>query len=147
MDNPEERTFHCDLIDPTGKLLDCSTASVVLPAHDGLIGILYNHLPMLYQLGLGIMRVSTGPAEGAAEPQQEEMSFFVDGGFALVASNSVMVVAYEALALRNVRPGKIESMAERAARNASDPTLSAGQRVHESERLRVLRRLAASAKP
>ena len=58
MANPEDKTFHCDLIDPTGKLLDCQATSVVLPAHDGQLGILYDHMPMLCQLGLGTMKVT-----------------------------------------------------------------------------------------
>jgi F0F1-type ATP synthase epsilon subunit len=61
MTNPEEKSFHCELIDPTGKLLDCQVTAVVLPAHDGQIGILYNHMPMLCQLGLGTMRVTPAP--------------------------------------------------------------------------------------
>ena len=97
MDNAGQKTFACSLIDPTGKLLDCRTTSVVLPAHDGQIGILYNHMPMLCQLGLGVMRVSVAADEPHKEASEGEASFFIDGGFALIAANSVMVVAYDAL--------------------------------------------------
>jgi F0F1-type ATP synthase epsilon subunit len=160
MADSEQKTFHCDLIDPTGKLLDCETTSVVLPAHDGQRGILYDHMPMLCQLGLGIMRVAVVSAtehkEAPAAPGPDvsqpaglgaaptEASFFVDGGFALVAANSVMVVAREALALRDIKPEKIQSLIEKTGRNLETPTLSVSQRAHENERLRALQKLIES---
>jgi F0F1-type ATP synthase epsilon subunit len=163
MENPEQKAFHCDVIDPTGRLLDCQTTSVVLPAHDGQIGILYNHLPMLCQLGLGIMKVAQPDIAGVGlriggsgsppNPQsampnlQSDVFFFVDGGFALVASNSVMVVAYNAFVLHGLILEKVESMIERTAKSLPDAALSASQRLHENERLRALRRIAESLKP
>lgn len=152
MENSEQKTFHCDLIDPTGKLLDCETTSVVLPAHDGQRGILYDHMPMLCQLGLGVMKVTVVPAgvqeEAApareAAPGLRDVTFFIDGGFALVASNSVMVVAREALALREVKGEKIQAMIEKTGKNLETPTLSVSQRAHENDRLRALQKLAES---
>ena len=138
MANPEHKTFHCDLIDPTGKLLDCRTTSVVLPAHDGQIGILYNHLPMLCQLGLGIVRVAQGT------DAQSQVLFFVDGGFVLVASNSVTIVAYEAFSIEGLERQKVEVLIERTARSLPGAPLSASQRLHENERLRALRKIAES---
>jgi len=145
METPEQKTFHCALIDPTGKLLDCRTTSVVFPAHDGLIGVLYDHVPMLCRLGLGIMKVTATSADQYEGPSQADVRFFVDGGFALVASNSVMVIAYDALALQGVKPEKMQSLIEKTTRHLTAPTLSATQREHENERLRVLRRVASAA--
>jgi F0F1-type ATP synthase epsilon subunit len=152
MADSEQKSFHCDLIDPTGRLLECETTSVVLPAHDGQRGILCDHMPMLCQLGLGVMKVTlvsggehkegAPPREGAAGPT--DVTFFIDGGFALVAANSVMVVAREALALRDIQPEKIRSLIEKTGRNLETPTLSVSQRVHENERLRALQKLVES---
>lgn len=143
MANTDQKTFQCELIGPTGKLLDCRTTSVVFPAHDGQVGILYDHMPMLSQLGLGIMKVAR-PAEGnhADADSRSELHFFVDGGFALVAENSLMVIAYDALALRDVSAETIESLLDKAAKNLASPTLSSIQKTHESDRMRALRRIA-----
>jgi F-type H+-transporting ATPase subunit epsilon len=144
MTNSDQKTFQCELISPAGKLLDCRTPSVVFPAHDGQVGVLYNHMPMLSQLGLGVMRV-TQPSDGGREAsgQPAEVDFFVDGGFALVAENSVTVIAYDALALRDVKAETIKSMMDDAAEHLAGETLSPTQRTHESERLRALRRIAS----
>jgi F-type H+-transporting ATPase subunit epsilon len=144
MDNAETKTFHCSLIDPMGKLMDCRTISVVLPAHDGQVGILYNHMPMLCQLGLGIMRVNAVSDDQYKGHCEGEVSFFIDGGFALVAANSVMVVAYDALALQDLKPERLESVIERTARDVPSAALSTAERSHESQRLRLLRKIGES---
>jgi len=145
MVSSDEKTFRCELIGPMGKLLDCQTTSVVFPAHDGQVGVLYDHMPMLSQLGLGIMIVAQ-PSKGDREAPElpAEVSFFVDGGFALVAENSVTVVAYDALALREVKAQTLASMIETAARNRASPALSPVQRAHEDQRWRALRGIAES---
>ncbi len=144
MDNAEQKTFHCSLIDPMGKLLDCRTTSVVLPAHDGQVGILYNHMPMLCELGLGVMRANVVSEDQYKGQFEGEVSFFIDGGFALIAANTVMVVAYDALALQDIKRERLESVIERTAKDVPSAALSAAERTHENERLRLLRKIGES---
>lgn len=145
MAKSDDKTFQCELISPAGKLLDCRTTSIVFPAHDGQVGILHDHMPMLSQLGLGVMRVAR-PANGITGPSGPlaDANFFVDGGFALVAENSVTIIAYDALDLRTIKTQTIESMVDKATRNLTSATLSPLQRARERERLRVLRKIAES---
>ncbi|OHB65955.1 MAG: hypothetical protein A2Y77_05100 [Planctomycetes bacterium RBG_13_62_9] len=142
MANPEQMTFRCDLIDPTGRLLGCEATSVILPAHDGQVGILYDHMPMLCQLGLGIMTVTPASADVPKEAAQSELQFFIDGGFALVAENTVTVIAADALSLQEAQAKKIESMMDKTAKSIASPALSPSQRTHESNRLRTLQKIA-----
>jgi F-type H+-transporting ATPase subunit epsilon len=141
-----DKTFQCELISPAGKLLDCRTTSVVFPAHDGQVGVMHNHMPMLSQLGLGVMRVAQPPTGREAPGQPAEVVFFVDGGFALVAENSVTVIAYNALALQDVKVRTIEAMIDKATKNLAGISLSPAQKAHESERLRALRKIAEFVK-
>lgn len=138
----DSKTFQCEVIGPKGKLLDCPSTSVVFPAHDGQVGILHSHMPMLSQLGLGVVRV-VQPSDEDAD-RRPEVDFFVDGGFALVAENSVTVIAYDALALQGIKAETIESMIEKATRTLEKGTLSPAQQIHERERLRALRKIAES---
>lgn len=141
----DSKTFRCEVIGPTGKLLDCRTTSVVFPAHDGQVGVLCDHMPMLSQLGLGLLRVAppSGTDRAGAETRSE-VDFFVDGGFALVAENSITIVAYDALALQDVKAETIESLVARATRHLASATLSEAQKAHERERRRALQRIAGS---
>jgi F0F1-type ATP synthase epsilon subunit len=143
MDSDEvNKTFRCHVIDPMGKLLDCQATAAVLPAHDGQVGILYNHMPMLCQLGLGVMKATTVSCDQYKGASQGDVFFFIDGGFALVASNSVMVVAYDAFALHDLKPEKLDLMIERTTKSLASNALSVRERAHEHERLRVLEKIA-----
>ncbi|HON93542.1 MAG TPA: F0F1 ATP synthase subunit epsilon [Sedimentisphaerales bacterium] len=145
MVSTEQKTFHCELIGPTGKLLDCQTTSVVFPAHDGQVGILFDHMPMLSQLGLGIMKVAQPPAKSdETASSSPDLEFFIDGGFALVAENSVTVIAYSVLALQGITSEAVESLLEKTAKNLASPGLSPAQRMHENERMRTLRSIKDS---
>jgi F0F1-type ATP synthase epsilon subunit len=124
--------------------LDRQVTSVVLPAHDGQLGILYNHMPMLCQLGLGVMKVSPVPTEQLQEAPPPDLFFFIDGGSALVAENEVTVIAYDALSLQDVEAQQLETLIDKTAKNAANTALPAGQRAHEDQRLRALQKLAES---
>ncbi|MBI4580360.1 MAG: ATP synthase F1 subunit epsilon [Planctomycetes bacterium] len=86
--------LHCSLITPEAKVFEGDVDSVVVPAHDGEIGILLDRAPLVCQLGAGRMKVRTRDAEHV---------WFVDGGFAQVIDNRVTVLTQKALP-----PGQID---------------------------------------
>ena len=145
MTNSDTKTLHCELIGPTGKLLDCRTTSVVFPAHDGQVGVLVDHMPMLSQLGMGVMRVT--PLSETTQAPQEELRFGIDGGFALVAENSLTIIAYNVLPLQDITIETVQSLIDATTKSLADPALSPAQRAHENERLRSLQQIAESLQP
>lgn len=82
--------FRLELLEPTGEVLRCRCSSVILPGHDGHLGILRNHAPMMCSLGAGILEV-----HGIVD--EEDKYYVLDGGFATVSENLVTVLAYEVL--------------------------------------------------
>jgi F0F1-type ATP synthase epsilon subunit len=100
-------TFQCVVIAPSGKLLDCASDSVIIPAHDGQRGILRNHMPMFCALGLGIMEIKNVSSELNA--LQKPLFLMVNGGFALFASNLLKVVAYDAVSIDGLSGEQIGS--------------------------------------
>jgi F-type H+-transporting ATPase subunit epsilon len=80
--------FRIVLLTPKAKLLDCRCGSVVLPAHDGQLGILRNHCPMLSKVGFGIMQVHE-------IVDRSDAYFIINGGFVRVSENHITVLAYE----------------------------------------------------
>lgn len=146
MANDDPKTFQCELIGPAGKLLDCRTTSVVFPAHDGQVGVLVDHMPMLSQIGLGIMRVARPSERGHEGEEPQEAKFFVDGGFALVAENSVAIIAYNALALQNVTAEAVQSLMDKVKKDMERPGLSPAQQAHENAKMRALQSVAESIK-
>lgn len=78
------------VISPEAVLFEGSTDSIVAPAHDGELGILTGHAPMMALLGKGVLRVGSDGAQ----------RFNVDGGFLQVVDNVVRVVTERASAAK-----------------------------------------------
>jgi F-type H+-transporting ATPase subunit epsilon len=72
------------VISPDSAVFDGEADSVIAPAHDGQVGILANHAPMMTLLGTGLLQV-----------RQADVThrFTVSGGFLQVVDNVVRVVA------------------------------------------------------
>ena len=79
-----ERRLEVTVISPSAAAFSGAATSVVAPAHDGELGILYGHAPMVVLLGEGLLRVRTddGPRR-----------FRVARGFLQVLDNTVSVLA------------------------------------------------------
>jgi len=99
--------FRCVLLTSTGKVLDCRTSGLVLPVHDGLMGVLRNHSPMLCKLGKGILQVRDIPEKGDA-------FYLIDGGFARISENFVTVLTYEVVTFEGMDRETAEHLVSRA---------------------------------
>jgi F-type H+-transporting ATPase subunit epsilon len=82
---PMSAPFQCTVVTPEAQLFDEEVASVVLPAHDGKMGVLAGHAPMMIELGTGPLTLSK--ASGGDTTMQ------IDGGFAQVQENQLTVLA------------------------------------------------------
>lgn len=80
------RRLRVRLISPTTSAFEGEASAVVAPAHDGEVGILYGHAPMVVLLGEGELRIAT--PEG-------ESRFRVSRGFLQVVDNDVSILAEE----------------------------------------------------
>lgn len=76
-------TLHCTVVTPERAIFDEDAERIVVPAHDGEIGILPGHARLLAKLGVGVLRVVTAG-------KTHEM--FIEGGFVQVAENRVTVL-------------------------------------------------------
>jgi len=99
--------FRIVLLTPKAKLLDARVGSVVVPAHDGQMGILRNHCPTLAKLGFGMMEVR----EIADRP---DAFYIIEGGFVRISENHVTVLAYDVTTFEGKDPKEIEAMVSRA---------------------------------
>jgi F-type H+-transporting ATPase subunit epsilon len=81
------RTFNLSVISPEQRLFEGPAQFVVVPGHDGEIGILHDHAPLMALLGEGMLRIET---ESGAQ------RFHVSGGFLQVTENEVSVLSEHA---------------------------------------------------
>ncbi len=101
--------FRCVIVTPEEQTFDQDAKQVIIPAHDGEMGILTDRAPILAKLGLGALTIDT--AEG------KRKSFFVDGGVAQMKDNVLTVATTEATAVE-------ELDAKQAAAELADATAS-----------------------
>lgn len=112
--------FQCTVVTPEQQAFDAQITQAIVPAHDGLVGILTNRAPILVKLGVGPLRLDL--ANGGK-------SFFVlDGGVAQMKDNKLTIVTGDATAAEEIdyEAARAE-YAEAAARKATDPTTAAAK--------------------
>ena len=86
MESTSGRKLKVSIISPTAIGFEGEGDSVIAPAYDGQIGILYGHAPMMVLLGTGEVSVRDGDAVHR---------FHVARGFLQVVDNEVSVLAEE----------------------------------------------------
>jgi F-type H+-transporting ATPase subunit epsilon len=92
--------LHCSVVTPERAYFDAEAAKVVVPAHDGEIGILPRHARLLAKLGVGVLRVTTDT--GVTQ-------LFVEGGFVQVAEDRVTILTDSASELGDLDPVEAEA--------------------------------------
>ena len=115
-------TFHCSVITPERAVLEADATFVAFPAHDGEVGILKDRAPLLYKMGIGVLRVET--PEG-------NHTFFVDGGFAQMVENRLTLLTEQAKRVEEIdREGARRALAEaREMPMVGDAEFAARQRA------------------
>ncbi|HEX4793681.1 MAG TPA: ATP synthase F1 subunit epsilon [Humisphaera sp.] len=128
-------SFRCVVVTPEQQTLDEKVSQVILPAHDGQIGVLSNRSPLLVELGIGQLRVDL--AAGG-----QPTTYFVDGGFAQMKDNVLTVLTKQAIPADKI---DLETAkAKYAEAEASKPTDAKGieERQRELARGRAKQQIA-----
>ena len=126
--------FQCTVVTPEQQAFDASITQAILPAHDGLMGILTDRAPLLVRLGTGPLRLDL--AGGKSQ------FYFVDGGVAQMKDNRLTIVTGDAIASDHIdyEAARAE-YAEATATKATDEK-SAKAREHRLERARAKQAMA-----
>jgi F-type H+-transporting ATPase subunit epsilon len=127
------KTLQCSVITPEAAVYDGPADAVVVPAHDGEIGILPDRAPLLCKLGAGRLRVRIG---------NSEESWFVDGGFAQVLDNVVTVLTQRSIRPHEIDRAEAEAMLAEAQKMKTDDDVSARRKAEAEASARARLRIA-----
>lgn len=83
MADAPEKVLKITIVTPEKAVLDAAADMVILPMHDGELGVLPGRAPFVGQLGPGELRIKTGTATER---------YFLDGGFVQVRTNTINVL-------------------------------------------------------
>jgi F-type H+-transporting ATPase subunit epsilon len=126
-------TFHCSVITPEAKAYDGDADFVVIPAHDGEMGILRDRAPLVCQLGAGRLVVRQG---------NEELTWFIEGGFAQVLDNNVVVLTQKAIKPDQIERAEAERQLQEALHMSATEDVSLRRRTRAQASARARLRMA-----
>lgn len=81
--------FQCVVVTPEQQAFSGSVSQVILPAHDGQMGILTDRAPLLVKLGIGPLELD--PVTGAKQ------YYLIDGGVAQMKGNVLTILTTKAI--------------------------------------------------
>ena len=129
-------SFQCTIVTPEQQALDAKVEQAILPAHDGLMGILTDRAPLLVKLGVGPLRVDVGG---------QQKFFLVDGGVAQMKDNKLTVLTTLATPAGEIKADTARAeYAEAEARKATDAK-SLADRQRQMDRARAAQALVGKA--
>lgn len=128
------KTLNFVVVTPEKQVVKGTADSIVIPMHDGELGILPDRAPLMCELGIGQMRYRKA---GAIR------RLYIDGGFAQVHDNRVTVLTGQAVPTEQITDEMI-SRAEQGAADEQAHTLEAVEaRRRAHRRAATLRELRA----
>src|SRR5436853_4903522 len=81
-------SFQCVLVTPEQQVLDETVTQAIVPAHDGLVGILTGRSPLLVKLATGTLRIDLAGGQ--------RRFFYVDGGIAQMKDDRLTILSTDA---------------------------------------------------
>ncbi|HNR90476.1 MAG TPA: ATP synthase F1 subunit epsilon [Spirochaetota bacterium] len=80
--------LNCSILTPERTLYEGQVEFAIVQAHDGEIGFLYNHAPLVSELGVGEVRLRTANTTDF---------FYVEGGFVEIKENDLILICEQAM--------------------------------------------------
>tara|TARA_B100000579_G_scaffold180088_1_gene146745 strand:- start:63 stop:461 length:399 start_codon:yes stop_codon:yes gene_type:complete len=126
--------FNLEIVSPEKSFLKKDNVTeVVVPAFEGEMGILKDHISIISFLKPGIIKVNSG---------SEENSFYVDDGIVEFKDNSLSILTSNIFDIKDSDKAKIQEMIKEAENNLADEKLDDQKRFIISQKVEVLKSLS-----
>ena len=126
--------FKIEIVNPERSFLSkVDIKEVVVPAFEGDMGILKNHIPIISFLKPGIIKIMLG---------SEEENFYVDDGIVEFKDNSLSILTSYIFDIKNSDKVQIQEMIKQAEGDLENENLDDQKRYIISQKVEVLRSLS-----
>ena len=126
--------FNLEIVSPEKSFLKKDNViEVVVPAFEGEMGILKDHISIISFLKPGIIKISSG---------NEENSFYVDDGIVEFKDNNLSILTSNIFDIKNSDKSKIQDMIKEAEKDLSSDKLDDQKRFIISQKVEVLKSLS-----
>ena len=126
--------FNLEIVSPEKSFLKKDNVTeVVVPAFEGEMGILKDHISIISFLKPGIIKISSG---------NEENNFYVDDGIVEFKDNTLSILTSNIFDIKNSDKSKIHDMIKEAEKDLSSDKLDDQKRFIISQKIEVLKSLS-----
>ncbi len=126
--------FNLEIVSPEKSFLKKDNVTeVVVPAFEGEMGILKDHISIISFLKPGIVKIISG---------SEEESFYVDDGIVEFKDNSLSILTSNIFNIKNSDKAKLQEMVKQAEADLADENLNDQKRFIISQKVEVLKSLS-----
>ena len=125
--------FNLEIVSPEKSFLKKDNVTeVVVPAFEGEMGILKDHISIISFLKPGIIKISSG---------NEENNFYVDDGIVEFKDNTLSILTSNIFDIKNSDKSKIQDMIKEAEKDLSSDKHDDQKRFIISQKVEVLKSL------
>ncbi len=143
-----KKSFRCRVVTPTAGLVNDELVQAIVPCWDGSMGFLPGRSAFLGRLGAGELRLDfadTSKGEGGSR------SFLVEGGFARMDDNELLILAEKATPAESLTRAEAEAELKSALSatvpaGAADAAAQMERITRDRDRARAKVRLAVRGK-
>ena len=126
-------SFNLEIVNPEKLFLSLDNVSeVVVPAFEGDMGILKDHISIISFLKPGIVKVFTG---------NEVKELYVEDGIIEFSENSLSILTSRIIDVREIKKDDLSSMINEANEALKDENLDDQKRFLANQKIDVLNRL------
>ena len=102
--------FKIEIITPEKTILKSEVKEVIIPAFEGQLGILKDHIPLITFLRPGLILIKN----------QDENKFYVEEGTVEFSNNNLLILTSTAKDLKNFDKSLINNLLEQAEKKLQD---------------------------
>ena len=124
-------SFNIEIISPEKKLLVEKASSVTIPAFEGEMTVLSNHIPLITFLRPGIIKVTSG----------KETQYFVEEGTVEFSNNNLVILSSTIMEISSLSKEKISKMIEESKSQLNKENLDDKKRYIISHKMDCLSRI------
>ena len=127
-------SFNIEIVNPEKSFLSKDNVSeVVVPAFEGDIGILKDHIPIISFLKPGIVKIITGT---------EEENYYVEDGIVEFKENSLSILTSSIFNLKNIDKNYINNSISEAEKELNKQEIDDQKRFLLNHKVEVLKSLS-----
>ena len=131
-----DKAFKLEIVTPRKVVYNGDVVSFSAPGTMGGFQVLFNHAPLLAEIGVGEVKVQ--------DPQGNDMRYATSGGFVDVKQNHVVLLAETAEHSTEIDKARAEASRERAQKRLAEHTPEINAARAQASLQRALNRLKVS---